>query len=35
MRTIEITLNHTVIPSKNKFEAAKLYEKIFGFELLK
>lgn len=32
---MEITLNHTIIPSKNKVEAAKFYEKIFGFEFLK
>ncbi len=32
---MEITLNHTIIPSKNKIELAKFYEKIFGFEFIK
>ena len=32
---MEITLNHTIIPSKNKIKAAMFYEKIFGFEFLK
>lgn len=32
---MQITLNHTIVPSKQKVEAAKFYEKIFGFEFLK
>ena len=32
---MEITLNHTVIPAKNRRESAKWYEKVFGFEYLK
>jgi len=27
-----ITLNHTIVPSHDKFESAKLYSRIFGFE---
>lgn len=32
---MEITLNHTIIPSYNNVESAKFYEKIFGFKFLK
>jgi len=32
---MEITLNHTIVPSKNNVESAKFYEKIFGFEFIK
>jgi len=32
---MEITLNHTIIPSYNNVVSAKFYEKIFGFEFLK
>jgi catechol 2,3-dioxygenase-like lactoylglutathione lyase family enzyme len=27
-----ITLNHTIVPSHNKVEAARFYSKIFGFD---
>jgi catechol 2,3-dioxygenase-like lactoylglutathione lyase family enzyme len=29
---MEITLNHTIVPSHDKVESAKFYSKIFGFE---
>jgi catechol 2,3-dioxygenase-like lactoylglutathione lyase family enzyme len=29
---MEITLNHTIVPSYDKVESAKFYSKIFGFE---
>lgn len=32
---MEITINHTIVPSKDKVAAAKFYEKIFGFEFIK
>ncbi|UUV18426.1 VOC family protein [Fusobacteria bacterium ZRK30] len=32
---MEITLNHTIVPSKNNVESAKFYEKIFGFKFIK
>ena len=32
---MEITLNHTIVPSKNNVESAKFYENIFGFEFVK
>lgn len=32
---MEITLNHTIIPSYDNEASAKWYEKIFGFEFLK
>lgn len=32
---MEITLNHTIVPSKDKVSSAKFYEKVFGFELIK
>ncbi|MDQ6955676.1 MAG: VOC family protein [Mariprofundaceae bacterium] len=32
---MEITLNHTIIPSFNNVESAKFYEHIFGFEFVK
>ena len=32
---MEITLNHTIIPSKDNIESAKFYERIFDFKFLK
>ncbi len=32
---MEITLNHTVIPTYNHIDTAKFYERIFGFEFVK
>lgn len=32
---MEITLNHTIVPSHDNIKAAKFYEKIFGFEFIK
>ena len=32
---MEITLNHTIIPSHDNVESAKFYERIFGFEFIK
>ena len=32
---MEITLNHTIVPSHNNVESARFYEKIFGFEFVK
>lgn len=32
---MEITLNHTIIPSKNNVESARFYERIFGFHFVK
>ncbi len=32
---MEITLNHTIVPSFNNVESAKFYEKIFGFKFVK
>lgn len=32
---MEITLNHTIVPSKDNVESAKFYEKIFGFKFIK
>ncbi len=32
---MEITLNHTIIPSHDNVESAKFYERIFGFDFLK
>lgn len=32
---MNITLNHTIVPSSNKVESAKFYERIFGFEFVK
>jgi len=32
---MEITLNHTIVPSRNNVESARFYEKIFGFEFVK
>ena len=29
---MEITLNHTIVPSHDKVESAKFYSNIFGFE---
>ncbi len=30
-----ITLNHTIVPSKNNVGSARFYERIFGFEFVK
>lgn len=35
MDEIEITLNHTIFPSKDKVSSAKFCEKLFGFEYIK
>ena len=32
---VEITLNHTIVASKDNIESAKFYERIFGFEFIK
>jgi len=32
---MEITLNHTIVPSKNNVASAEFYEKIFSFEFIK
>lgn len=32
---MEITLNHTIVPSYNNVESAEYYETIFGFEFVK
>lgn len=32
---MEITLNHTIIPSHNHVETAKFYARVFGFDFLK
>ena len=32
---MEITLNHTIVPSYNHVESAKFYERILGFEFVK
>ena len=32
---MEITLNHTIVPSHDNVESAKFYAKIFGFEFVK
>ena len=32
---MEITLNHTIIPSHDHVESAKFYERIFSFEFIK
>lgn len=32
---MEITLNHTIVNSKNNVESAKFYEYIFGFNFIK
>ena len=32
---MEITLNHTIVPSHDRLESAKFYERIFGFEFVK
>jgi len=32
---MEITLNHTIIPSYDNVESAKFYERIFGFVFVK
>ena len=32
---MEITLNHTIVPSHDNIIAAKFYERIFGFEFVK
>ncbi len=32
---MEITLNHTIVFSKDNVESAKFYERIFGFEFVR
>ena len=32
---MEITLNHTIVPSRDNVESAKFYSRIFGFEFVK
>ena len=32
---MEITLNHTIIPSYDNVKSAELYERVFGFKFLK
>ena len=32
---MEITLNHTIVPSRDNVESAKFYARIFGFEFVK
>lgn len=32
---MEITLNHTIVPSNDNVESAKFYSRIFGFEFVK
>jgi len=32
---MEITLNHTIVPSHNNVESAKFYKDIFGFKFVK
>jgi catechol 2,3-dioxygenase-like lactoylglutathione lyase family enzyme len=32
---MEITLNHTIVPSHDHVESAKFYTRIFGFEFVK
>ena len=32
---MEITLNHTIVASKDNIESARFYERIFGFEFIK
>ena len=32
---MEITLNHTIINSKNNVKSARFYERIFGFNFIK
>ena len=32
---MEITLNHTIVPSHDHVESAKFYARIFGFEFVK
>ena len=32
---MEITLNHTIVPSHDNVESAKFYENIFGFKFIK
>ena len=32
---MEITLNHTIVPSHDNVASARLYEKLFGFEFVK
>ena len=32
---MEITLNHTIVASKDNVESAKFYERIFDFEFIK
>ena len=32
---MEITLNHTIVPSRNNIQSAEFYSQIFGFEFIK
>lgn len=32
---MEITLNHTIVPTKDNVSSAKFYENIFGFKFIK
>lgn len=32
---MEITLNHTIVPSRDNVKSARFYEKIFGFTFIK
>jgi catechol 2,3-dioxygenase-like lactoylglutathione lyase family enzyme len=32
---MEITLNHTIVPSINNVESARFYDRIFGFRFVK
>ena len=32
---MEITLNHTIVPSHNNIDSAKFFARIFGFEYIK
>ena len=32
---MEITLNHTIVPTHDNVETAKFYERVFGFEFIK
>jgi catechol 2,3-dioxygenase-like lactoylglutathione lyase family enzyme len=34
-KTLEITLNHTIVPTKDNVKSAKFYERIFGFKFIK
>ena len=32
---MDITLNHTIVPTRNNVSSAQFYERIFGFEFIK